>query len=703
LHPPGYGPGGLRDWTIKNLRIAGNGWAGWDGDLPNGNDSNSGTIRFENLLIEWNGCGETYPAEQVHNCWGQTAGGYGDGFGTGATGGHWIFQDSIFRYNTSDGLDLLYVREAGSKIEISRTQSYGNAGNPIKVNGSAKIENSLILANCGYFNGQSFTYHVDDCRALGNALELSLRKGATVSLFNSTIAGQGDCLISVGCDDSSCNGSENLTFQNNIFKGAAEFMGGGDTTCYIYLDNPNLYTVQSDYNIVYGTKISSVGLSSHDLNQNPSFDNSSFFSFDAHLQPGSPAIDNGLPVGSFSGLVPGDDIEGHTRPAGSGVDRGAYEYGSTGGGGGGDSLPFGTFDTPNNNSTVLSSVPVTGWALDNQEVSYVKIYRGSPGNLIYIGDANFVTGARPDVKQAYPDYPNSNRAGWGYMLLTNFLPNNGNGTFTLYAIATDNQNNSVTLGSKTITCDNIHAIKPFGAIDTPTQGGTASGSIFLNWGWVLTPQPNKIPFDGSTIDVWVDAKKLGHPIYNLYRSDIATLFPGYANSNGAVGYFSLDTTSLLDGVHTIQWVASDNANNTDGIGSRYFTVQNNNAQSQPVAAKEAPFRKRRTPLSTVPQMRVWVKKGFDIKQRATLHIGDAVGFIEVEISELQRVEILFEQSLLGCDQWLPTGSFIDSATNIFCWQPGVGFAGEYAFEFVVKNKQGKRFSIPVVIRIRAKY
>jgi hypothetical protein len=84
------------------------------------------------------------------------------------------------------------------------------------------------------------------------------------------------------------------------------------------------------------------------------------------------------------------------------------------------------------------------------------------------------------------------------------------------------------------------------------------------------------------------------------------------------------------------------------------------------------------------------------------HIGDAIGFIEVRINELQRVEILFEQSLLGCDQWLPTGSFIDSATNIFCWQPGVGFTGKYAFEFVVENKQGKRFSIPVVIRIPAR-
>jgi len=100
------------------------------------------------------------------------------------------------------------------------------------------------------------------------------------------------------------------------------------------------------------------------------------------------------------------------------------------------------------------------------------------------------------------------------------------------------------------------------------------GDHFINWGWVLTPQPNSIPFDGSTISVWVDGVSIGHPTYNNYRTDIASLFPGYANSNGAVGYFYLDTTAYKNGVHTIAWSARDNAGNVDGIGSRYFTIHN---------------------------------------------------------------------------------------------------------------------------------
>lgn len=234
--------------------------------------------------------------------------------------------------------------------------------------------------------------------------------------------------------------------------------------------------------------------------------------------------------------------------------------------------PFGSFDTPIDGSTVRSSIAVTGWALDDTGIKNVKIYRGETWGLVYIGDAMLVEGARPDVAAAYPNYPNNTKAGWGYMMLTNFLPNSDNGTFKIHAIATDWEGKSTTLGIKTIHVDNANAVKPFGAIDTPTQGGTASGSSFINWGWVLTPQPKSIPTDGSTINVYIDGVNLGHPIYNIYRSDIAALFPGYANSYGAAGYFYLDTTAYEMGVHTIQWTASDSGGNSDGIGSKYFLI-----------------------------------------------------------------------------------------------------------------------------------
>jgi uncharacterized repeat protein (TIGR01451 family) len=249
--------------------------------------------------------------------------------------------------------------------------------------------------------------------------------------------------------------------------------------------------------------------------------------------------------------------------------------------------PFGSFDTPANNATgLVASIAVTGWALDDIEVQKVQIWRDpvtgetpTSNGLIYIGDATFVPGARPDVQALYPNCPLNNRAGWGYLMLTNGLPNNGvptgtgNGTYTLHAIATDLDGHTVELGAKVITCDNAAASTPFGTIDTPGQGATVSGTI-VNFGWALTPQPNSIPIDGSTIWVTVDNQYLGHPVYNNYRSDIANGFPGYTNANGAVGYYYLDTTTLSNGIHTMGWLVTDNAGHASGIGSRFFWVLN---------------------------------------------------------------------------------------------------------------------------------
>ncbi|NIN35596.1 MAG: hypothetical protein GTO60_11120, partial [Gammaproteobacteria bacterium] len=342
-------------------------------------------------------------------------------------------------------------------------------------------------------------------------------------------------------------------------------------------------------------------------------------------------------AGTYTGTITIRDPNAANSPQTVTVTLNVYQAGSTTG-------PFGEFATPGDNSTVMSSIPVTGWVLDDIGVESVKIYRGEVGNLVYIGDAVLVEGARPDVEQAYPHYPMNYKAGWGYMMLTNFLPNGGNGTYTIYAKAIDSEGNQVTLGSKTITVDNANAVKPFGAIDTPTQGGTASGSSFINWGWVLTPLPNHIPTDGSTIDVIVDGVNIGHPVYNIYRPDIAALFPDYANSNGAIGYFYLDTTTYENGVHTIQWTATDNAGNTDGIGSRYFTIQNTGERRTQRTAQRARRECRGGPLwppisdGTIPidySSPVGVKKGCNRDTTPQEIYPDEKGDIHIEIRELE--------------------------------------------------------------------
>jgi uncharacterized repeat protein (TIGR01451 family) len=329
--------------------------------------------------------------------------------------------------------------------------------------------------------------------------------------------------------------------------------------------------------------------------------------------------------------------------------------------------PFGAFDTPVDGMTnVVGAIPVTGWALDSIEVLKVDIWREPVPNestasngLVYIGDAVFVFGARPDVQAANPGLPLNTRGGWGYQMLTNFLPNaagsgpSGNGIYKLHAIAHNKAGVSVDLGTKTITVDNTDAAKPFGTIDTPGQGGTASGNAYLNFGWALTPKPNIIPVDGSTITVVVDGVLVGHPTYGNYRSDIANLFPGYKNSGGAVGFYYIDTTALANGVHTISWNVYDDGGHGEGIGSRYFNVFNSGG---PVAAPEE-----------------------GAMEPATITGADAVEIEEVGHIKLPLGAIKGYQLVGGERVPLPIGSSLKR--GVLYWQPGPGFLGDYTLVF----------------------
>jgi hypothetical protein len=261
--------------------------------------------------------------------------------------------------------------------------------------------------------------------------------------------------------------------------------------------------------------------------------------------------------------------------------------------------PFGLIDTPINGSTgQAGAINFTGWALSHSTVAQVALCRepvagegivtdphcllsSSPTGLVYLGNAVLVPGVRPDVAASYPSYPNNNW-GWGAQILTNYLPGTngmplGNGTYKLHAIAADPAGLATDLGTTMISANNAASVLPFGTIDTPGQGETVSGTDYVNFGWVVTPQPNIVPIDGSTIVVHIDGVVVGHPTYNQVRSDIATLFPGLRNTtngNGGVGYFHIDTTKLSNGIHNIDWVATDSANHSGGIGSRNFFVQN---------------------------------------------------------------------------------------------------------------------------------
>ena len=368
-------------------------------------------------------------------------------------------------------------------------------------------------------------------------------------------------------------------------------------------------------------------------------------------------------------------------------------------------VPFGSFDTPLASvNTVAGAIPVTGWALDTIEITKLDIWREpipgetpTPNGLIYIADAVFVDFARPDVQATYPTTPRNYRAGWGYLLLTNILPNNGgapgpgNGMYRLHAIAHNKAGLSTDLGVRVINVDNADAAKPFGTIDTPAQGATVAGSGFVNFGWVLTPNPYTIPINASTIQVMVDGESIGNPVYNQFRSDIAALFPGLANSNGAVGYFIIDMSKVINGLHTISWMVTDTGGRSDGIGSRFFNVFNavSPASGPPPQGSNA------------SDGSVTFRRGYGRERAFERLTPDSGGGYSIDIEELDRIELNAGAAagyLLIGDQRAPLPAGSSFRDGVFYWQAGPGFFGDYSL--VLERSDGS--SIPVRVRIRPK-
>jgi hypothetical protein len=407
--------------------------------------------------------------------------------------------------------------------------------------------------------------------------------------------------------------------------------------------------------------------------------------------------------------------------------------------------PFGSYDTPANNATgIAGSIGVTGWALDDLGVARVDICRdpvapeiASPNSncgglsLVFIGTAVLVDGARSDVAGSFPTLPRSTQAGWGYLMLTNFLPNQGNGTYVITAILTDVEGKTTTLGTKTITCANNGSPKPFGAIDRPEQGETISGSAYANFGWVLANGSVKAnPPDGGSVTVFIDGVSIGTPAGWSDRSDLTLFFPAtsYSGVSKALAVIGINTTTLTNGVHVIFWIVTATNGEQDGIGSRFFSVANSSlmagARSSQSAARSSLLAARGSddeqhsgslrldaPPLLVPEGRtsrlslvdevnaaplegqpLMGRRGFDLAAPLQSY-SVAGGWARMRAEELDRIELKVgsagvDTSLTGYLRTgselgpLPIGSRLDEASGTFTWGVGVGFVHDYDLVFV---------------------
>lgn len=306
----GVKAGRLTDWTIEDTRINANGHAGWDGDLG-GSDTtaNTGLMLFKNSEIAWNGCTENYPSRSIVGCWGQSSGGYGDGLGTGPTGADWTFEDVKIHHNTSDGLDLLYSRYGGT-ITLNRVHAHSNGGNQVKTRGDTLVMNSIIHSNCGYFSGRYATM-LDHCRALGATLVMVYDEGVESRVVNSSISGEGNCLVSAGCRDCNNISTAKLEVVNSLLVGFQDWTNHRERACYFFAPSEfrsTLYTL-FDSNLIWNVKSDACPSGDNTCGEDPLMltrDVDRFFPRPASML--SPVIDAGKRL-----WAPGKDFIGADR------------------------------------------------------------------------------------------------------------------------------------------------------------------------------------------------------------------------------------------------------------------------------------------------------------------------------------------------------------------------------------------------------
>jgi uncharacterized delta-60 repeat protein len=408
--------------------------------------------------------------------------------------------------------------------------------------------------------------------------------------------------------------------------------------------------------------------------------------------------------------------------------------------------PTGQVDTPAQSATGLQgAIAMTGWVVDDVGIQHVRLYRqclafDTPGacqtvlgaNAVLMGAASIIPGARPDVEALFPTLPANDSAGWGFLILSNLLPNipasnangGGVGTFQFYAVATDAEGNQRLLGRSyvdsvplptTVTVANDTIAKPFGAIDTPEQGQTVSGTL-NNFGWALTPDPGTgvlVPTNGSTVNVLIDGVVVGQASYNLCRGsvavggvvpsgqlcddDVSTIFRGagtlYRNldaSRGPIGLRTINTTSLSNGLHTIQWGVTDSASRGEGIGSRYFNVLNSATDAFGARPDRGPYERAalrtdfvaRRDLPRRDDVVIYGRTGFNL-DRALVPVEPVGGVPSVVIPELGRVELQVPGArgvavvANGHLREAPVGLAVNSEDGVVTWSVGPGYLGTY--------------------------
>ncbi|MDD3224462.1 MAG: Ig-like domain-containing protein, partial [Clostridium sp.] len=256
---------------------------------------------------------------------------------------------------------------------------------------------------------------------------------------------------------------------------------------------------------------------------------------------------------------------------------------------------IGCIDAPSEAQSISGVKQVSGWFLDGTGVNKIEVL--VDGNVV--GTASYGD-SRSDVGKVFPQYSNAN-SGYHYSLDTTKLTN---GKHTLVIRETGN-NGIQTSVSRGIMISNGEV----GCIDAPSEGQSISGVKQVS-GWLL---------DGtgvSKVEVLVDGNVVGTASYEDSRSDVEKAFPQYNNVNSGYHY-SLDTTKLTDGNHTL--VIRETGNN----GSQNSISRGINVCNKAIGCIDVPSEGQS--ISGVKQVSGWFLDGTGVSKVEVLVDGNVVG------------------------------------------------------------------------------
>lgn len=236
-------------------------------------------------------------------------------------------------------------------------------------------------------------------------------------------------------------------------------------------------------------------------------------------------------------------------------------------------------EKPQANETVSGMVLVQGWAVDPVGIARIDLIVDGQ----YVHSANLAL-PRTDVIDAHPDWGGSQVRVPGFQ--TGFsAARYSNGTHTVMVRVFTDDNKAYEIGQRTIFIDNTINQPPFGYVDTPGTSAIydANGSFPVG-GWAAD-------VDGiARIDVEIDNLSTQAGVYGSARPDVHNAFPDLPSAMFSGFVAQVDTTRLLDGVHSLVVKATDRRGLTRTLGRRTIQVFNSTNNLRPFGSLDEPQR-----------------------------------------------------------------------------------------------------------------